>query len=893
MNYNANFIKNRLSLRPPQAESLEILTRIADELCLSKDTDVNGELEKIKSIYPTLKDFEREFPSVCFSLATGVGKTRLMGAFLVYLYKEKGIKNFFILAPNLTVYNKLIEDFSNPHSQKYVFKGISEFVSRPPKIITGDNYKWEFSSVERARDEGDVCINFFNISKINSESRGGKDPLIKRMSEYIGQSYFDYLVSLNDLVLMMDESHHYRADRGMAVLNELKPILGLELTATPQVEKSGGAIKFKNVVYEYSLAKAIADGFVKEPAVATRKDFDPTRFSKNPLELDQLKLEDGIRIHEKTKVELDIYSKDSGAFKVKPFVLVVAKDTEHAAQLKDIISSPNFFNGYYADKVMDIHSNQQGSEKEENIQKLLSVEDITNPVEIVIHVNMLKEGWDVTNLYTIIPLRTAASTTLREQTIGRGLRLPYGKLTGNSMVDKLTIVAHDKFEEIVKAANDPNSLIRKENIITIDDEEYLKPIESITIASYVQQAIQEKREAALAIEDDKVQAKELVKVDIQQKIVDVLPSTAVKSVMELSKPEVKAAVIKQIRQKAENSLQVNLFIDHDIEEVEKAFDEIVSKWQENIIEIPKITMVQSGSPKYGYKEFDLDVSSLNYQPVSEDIITQDLRTNKRETISGGSDYAYDKPENIIVNELIDHPQVDYDKDKELLYKLANQLISHFKSYLSEEHVMNVVRYNKKQIGLAIYTQMKEYFYLEPAEYEPPKVFPFDRIYPHNYTKFSGDKLYMYTETVSPREIPSKVFTGFMKSCHSEYKFDSGTEKDFAIVLENDADVVKWLRPSKEQFRIYWDRNSKRYEPDFVVETKDAIYMVETKKKSEIDSEDVQAKAKAALLYCKNASEFTTANGGKPWKYLLIPHDAVKTNMSFSKFTIENCLTMIK
>ncbi len=77
------------------------------------------------------------------------------------------------------------------------------------------------------------------------------------------------------LSFYMDESHHYRAERGMEVINELNPIIGLELTATPKIERSGGASKFKNVVYEYSLAKAIRDGFVKEPAVATRRDFDP------------------------------------------------------------------------------------------------------------------------------------------------------------------------------------------------------------------------------------------------------------------------------------------------------------------------------------------------------------------------------------------------------------------------------------------------------------------------------------------------------------------------------------------------------------------------------------------------------------------------------------------
>ena len=98
---------------------------------------------------------------------------------------------------------------------------------------------------------------------------------IKRLSEYIGQSYFDYLAGLDDLVLLMDESHRYRASAGVRAINELKPVLGLELTATPFVETSKGAVPFKNVIIDYPLGQAMADGFVKEPAVVTRKDFNP------------------------------------------------------------------------------------------------------------------------------------------------------------------------------------------------------------------------------------------------------------------------------------------------------------------------------------------------------------------------------------------------------------------------------------------------------------------------------------------------------------------------------------------------------------------------------------------------------------------------------------------
>ncbi len=187
-----------------------------------------------------MTDFERDFVSLCFALATGVGKTRLMGAFISYLYLAHGISNFFVLAPNLTIYNKLIADFS-PNTPKYVFKGIAEFAVHPPTVITGDTYESGIGVREQQKGQlrfaweikPGVHINIFNISKINSEVRGGKSARIKRLSEYIGESYFDYLAGLPDLVLLMDESHRYRASAGVRAINELKPILGLDLLAGP------------------------------------------------------------------------------------------------------------------------------------------------------------------------------------------------------------------------------------------------------------------------------------------------------------------------------------------------------------------------------------------------------------------------------------------------------------------------------------------------------------------------------------------------------------------------------------------------------------------------------------------------------------------------------------
>jgi hypothetical protein len=208
-----------------------------------------------------------------------------MGAFIAYLYLAHGINNFFVLAPNLTIYSKLITDFT-PNTPKYVFKGIAEFAQQAPLIITGDNYD-QMGAAVIDPPQGfakDVRINIFNISKINSEVRGGKEPRIKRMRKVLGDSYFNHLANLPDLVLLMDESHRYRAQAGMRAINELKPLFGLEVTATPFVESGKGPVPFKNVVIDYPLARAMEDGFVKEPAAVTQRGFDARTHTPEAVE---------------------------------------------------------------------------------------------------------------------------------------------------------------------------------------------------------------------------------------------------------------------------------------------------------------------------------------------------------------------------------------------------------------------------------------------------------------------------------------------------------------------------------------------------------------------------------------------------------------------------------
>jgi type III restriction enzyme len=883
MKPQVNQISNRLSLRAPQRKALEILDRIAEIIPLEKGADVAKALEIIRSEYPNVTDFERDFPSVCFAIATGVGKTRLMGAFISYLYTTEGIRHFFVLAPNLTIYNKLIADFS-PNTPKYVFQGLAEFATNPPEIITGDNYE-SGRGVRAANLFGDtgVHVNIFNISKINSEVRGGSTPRIKRLSEYIGESYFEYLSKLDDLVLLMDESHRYRASAGVKAINELKPILGLELTATPQVEKGAKkAEPFRNVIYSYPLAHALNDGYVKEPAVATRENFDPKNYDKEGLQ--RLKLEDGVRIHENTKVELEVYARQHELKIVKPFMLVVAEDTNHANTLLALMTDNSFFDGTYKGKVITVHSGLSGEEKDETVQQLLSVEDPANPTEIVIHVNMLKEGWDVTNLYTIVPLRAANSRTLVEQSIGRGLRLPYGKRTGVGAVDRLTIVAHDRFQEIVDDANRPDSSIRvvpvyigrdvpddRTRVVIVDSGASARINGSAAMSPTIpaQQPLfssQREQEVANTVinvirEYERLpRSSDLRQAEIQKQIAE-----KVAVLIRPAQPE-----LEGVGERVDVAAIVAKTIDLHIE---------------LSIDIPRIIVVPTGEVTSGYRDFDLDVSGIHLQPVAKDILIQHLHDQtQHRLVSGDGIVEEERLEDYLVRGLIDFNDVSYDDHADLLYKLSGQLVRHLQSYLAkEDDLRNVLQYHQKKLVDLIHTQMQKQYEEKATGYEAHVSKGFMALRQNAFTAEASETVRDFRNPVEDRlAIRGMLFGGFKKCCYGLQKFHSDSERRFSVVLENDSDVLKWFKPARGQFQIHY-RRDEEYEPDFVVETKTAKFLCEPKRANEMEDTDVLDKAKAASLWCQNA----TQPGDKPWFYLLIPHDAISDNKTLGGLAAGN------
>ncbi|MBI2381256.1 MAG: DEAD/DEAH box helicase family protein [Gammaproteobacteria bacterium] len=912
----------RLSLRAPQRESLDILAGLLERLELDKDADLQHWLKLIREHYPTVEKFERDFPTLCFALATGVGKTRLMGAMIAWLFITGRSRHFFVLAPNLTIYEKLKKDFM-PGSPKYVFTGIPELANNPPVLITGEDYedgrgvRLDIAVPQNATgdlfaDDSAPHINIFNISKINArDNKKGAEKStvarVRRFQEYLGASYFDYLAKLPDLVVLMDEAHRYYASAGAKAINDLKPVLGIELTATPKTVGANPR-QFANIVYHYPLSRALLDGYVKIPAVATRKDFRADQYSSERLE--EIKLEDGIHHHEYVKVELENYARTIGQPVVKPFMLVVAQDTVHASALKAKIESESFFNGHYKGRVIEVHSNQSGEESDEAMQRLLAVEH-DDKTEVVIHVNKLKEGWDVTNLYTIVPLRASASEILTEQTIGRGLRLPFGKRTGVEAVDRLCIIAHDRFQEIVDRANEPDSIIQKtvyigpaEDAEVPDKQPQLLNTGSVAeILSTGRQPEQDgqslanaivRETSARTITQEESRLAELTLRAVQQEAAR-LPSSKA-----LNDAAVQQRLVDKVRRWAE---EIALPVQDSLPGLEAAqapstealVSQVVREVTERLIEltidVPQVVVLPTREVNYRFQEFTLEgLDKINYQPVSQELLLKHLEDGKSARIQWeGSDVQELRPEDYIVRHLIDQDAIDYDEHADLLYGLAEQIVAHLRTHLGgdEEKLENVLTYWQRQLGEFVWVQMQRHVWITPTDYVGKVTRGFDVLKPVSFTLAAGEQPRDFRAPVADKRlIRQMVFQGFKKCCYPYQKFQSVEgEWRLAQVLEDDADVLKWMKPAPGQFRIEY-QSGQNYEPDFVVETPHACLLIEPKRADQIGQDEVKDKARAAVRWCGYASRHAEENGGKPWCYLLVPDTAIRLGCSVATLRME-------
>jgi type III restriction enzyme len=305
--------------------------------------------------------------------------------------------------------------------------------------------------------------------------------------------------------------------------------------------------------------------------------------------------------------------------------------------------------------------------------------------------------------------------------------------------------------------------------------------------------------------------------------------------------------------------------------------------RDQCIEVPRIFVVPTGDVTTGFHDFDMEIPAARVQPVDEAIVVHGLVDNSRERLlPDGNLVTERRPEDYLVAELMDYPDISYDDTADLLYRLAGQMVAYLRSYLSDDDAVdNALRHHRRQLGQYIHTQMQTHRWTESTGYEAKVSTGFTELRPIGCTAAAGTHARPFREPVNDRQnIRSMRFSGFARCLYPEQRFDSDTERRFAVLLEDERDDLKWFKPGKGQLNIFYSADHS-YEPDFIVETATMKYLCEPKRASEMDDPIVRDKARAAAEWCRYATSHAREHGKKPWAYLLIPDTSITSAATLS------------
>lgn len=858
-------ISYAMSLRAPQEEALSYLDAISTK-CEYK----NGNKEKIEEVASENCENQRkicskfDFPSFSYAMATGIGKTRLMGASIYYLYKTKGYKHFFILAPGSTIYDKLRKE-TNPNHPKYIFKGLEAEMGKP-KVYDGENYDRYPIRFEQmtmfVENTFDIQLFIFNIGKIFN-SKTDTEFNFHKFKETLGASFADVLAQFDDLVICMDEAHRYYAPASMKAINYLKPILGLEFTATPK--------STTNIIYAYDVARGATEGYLKIPVVMGRSN--TAGYSQDDIE--EMKIRDGLTLHENRKAVLREYCSNNSLDYVKPIVLIACKDTDHAKRIREKIDSDDFLKGKYKGKVIEVHSKQTGEESEENVKLLLSIESATNPIEIVLHVYKLKEGWDVNNLFTIIPLNAAKSDILAMQTIGRGLRLPFGEQTGDDKIDTLDIVAHDHYRELVDEIK--NSDIFRYHDLDTQNSEHTESVDVTASASDDQLSLFDDALAAAGVKSFADISNPKTQHEIYEEYKKNFMATQRKARTEENHVDDGQMTLFDLQSDSSTEKQAIASATPDIPTTppktskqkmmsEEEFSKSLSEYSSKAISVPKI-LVQTTSEVH-FKHFDVKRTITDFEIAKAQIERYDAINQQLLSVIDAQILEVNDAMNTLACMLLDTiSELSFD-DADFVIDVVEQYLSQIDG--SEEEKRQIVRRYASMIVNDIRKQIYDHV---DRKTEDIHLIQKDLIIFKKFIKSvkQDGQVHFDKPFTDKSNIKKYLFTGYKKAYYPSNAFDSDSERLFSIILEEDPDVIRWIKPPLNQLGLFW-KAGQQYNPDFLVETTTGKFMVEVKALKDVTSDEVVAKAKEGLKWCEFAS--TADPDHKTWHYRLVSDDNI-------------------
>jgi type III restriction enzyme len=789
----------RLDLRRPNRQALESIV-----FETVQHYDIDGEPPPFEAVVAS---------------ATGVGKTYILAAAIEY-FAGDDVRNFAVITPGRTILDKTVANFTPGHP-----KSLLGGMDTEPVVITSDNFAT--ATMRAAMDDpAQVKLFVFTVQAlIKPESKAGRRT--HKFQEGLGEAFYAHLQGLADLVVFADEHHTYYGPSFSAAIRDLHPRLLIGLTATPNKKTP-----LEQIIYRYPLAAAIAERLVKTPVLVGRRDdrSDPTT-----------KLLDGVRLLELKEQAVARWCADTGATPVNPVMLVIAPTIPEAQEVEGIVTDPGFAGGRYKDRVLTVHS----SAPDEALKQLAELEELSSPYRIVISVGMLKEGWDVKNVYVIASLRASVSDILTEQTLGRGLRLPFGEYTGIELLDTLEVLGHERYQELLRKAGVLNEQFidrRTRAVLRRNAEGKVVAVSETTDVSA----------PVLSVSDESIHA--------------------------VTPPNTPPGGGLRITSVEDHTAQAEADLRHLVE--------LAPRPDIPPLHIPQLTMT---TVKNDFSLADI-VDPNSFRQLGERLAADPVGTLHRYTLSAriikGADglrrtevvalKAADRVESPasifplldlrhqLISQLLSAPAVPARANQQ---RPAAAVVDAFLQGLgpSAEGILSGYLDRAAAALVQLVTEKQREYVAKPTFGEVIEVLPFGPIR-IGRPDTSDDRYGTFRRGCG--------YEGYRKSLYAQDWFDSSPERTMANVLDDEDGVRFWVRLQTHDLPILWS-GAKEYNPDFVaVDGDDVHWIIEVKMDKEMTSEVVQGKREAARRWANHVSADETV--GTTWRYLLLSEADIKT-----------------
>ncbi|RKY09271.1 MAG: type III restriction endonuclease subunit R [Planctomycetota bacterium] len=463
--------------------------------------------------------FDESWKRFVIKMATGSGKTKVLSLILTWCYFHKIYevdselaRNFLVITPNIIVLDRIRADFDG-------LRIFFEDPVLPDNGFDGRNWRDDFQLTLHIQDQVNITRKTGNIFLTNIHRVYSGNDIVPSADDEDTMDYYlgkrptgattdskvdlgDIVRDIDELVILNDEAHHIHDPR-MAWFKSIEDIhnrlkhkdkflsLQVDVTATPK--HNNGAI-FVQTVCDYPLVEAISQNVVKHPVLpdeASRTKLSERQSSKfTEKYADYLNL--GIEEWRKAYAEHEKLNK-------KAIMFVMTDDTKNC---DDVAAYLETTYPELKDAVLVIHTKNNGEisesvsgKKEEELRKLRTqanaIDGWDSPYKAIVSVMMLKEGWDVRNVTTIVGLRaySAKSNILPEQTLGRGLRKMY---PGHDAAEYVSVVGTDAFMDFVESIQSEGVELERKAmgegtqpktpiIVEVDNENSDKDIEKLDI----------------------------------------------------------------------------------------------------------------------------------------------------------------------------------------------------------------------------------------------------------------------------------------------------------------------------------------------------------------------------------------------------------------------------